>query len=129
MDRMDEMLEHSDFISLHVPLVPETKGLIGAHALARMKPGAVLINAARAHIVDKDALIDALRSGHLAGVGLDVFWHEPVDPHDPIFECPNVVATPHGGGTKDLRENMARVVAENIRRVRSGISPMYLVDA
>jgi len=129
MDRMDEMLAHSDFVSIHVPLVAETNGLVNARAFARMKPGALLVNAARAHVVDKDALIDALRSGHLGGVGLDVFWHEPVDPRDPIFECPNVVATPHGGGTKELREHMARVVVENIQRVRAGAVPLHVVDA
>ncbi len=129
MDRMDEMLAHSDVVSIHVPLVPETKGLINAQAFARMKPGALLVNAARAHVVDKDALIDALRNGHVGGAGLDVFWHEPVDPRDPIFACPNVVATPHGGGTKELREHMASVVVENIQRVRSGTVPLHLVDA
>ncbi len=93
----DALLAESDIISLHLPLTDATDRLIGAEAMARMKPGAILINTARGGLIDQPALVAALRSGHLGGAGLDVFAAEPPDCAEPLFTLPNVVATPHIG--------------------------------
>jgi phosphoglycerate dehydrogenase-like enzyme len=91
----DALLTESDIVSLHVPLSDATDRMIGAEAMARMKPGAILINTARGGLVDQPALVAALRAGHLGGAGLDVYTAEPPDFSDPLFTLPNVVATPH----------------------------------
>ena len=110
---------------LALPLAPENLNLMDAPAFAAMKPGAFLINLSRGGLVDKTALETALRTGRLAGAGLDVFWEEPPDPADPIFAC-NVMATPHIGGVTDLSmRGIVQVVAENIRRVARGEKPLY----
>ncbi len=91
----EELLERSDFLSVHLPLTPETEGMIDAAAFARLKPGAILVNVSRAHIVDRGALIEALNSGHLGGAGLDVHYQEPGDADEPLKSYPNVVLSPH----------------------------------
>ncbi|WP_258168575.1 NAD(P)-dependent oxidoreductase [Paenibacillus sp. AR247] len=93
----DELLESSDFVSIHVVLSDRTRGLIGARELGLMRPSAYLINTSRAPIVDREALIEALRSGKIAGAGLDVFEQEPLPVDDPLRTMPNVLATPHIG--------------------------------
>jgi phosphoglycerate dehydrogenase-like enzyme len=98
-DDLDTLLARSDYVSLHVPASSETRGLLGAARLARMKPTAYLINVGRGELVDKAALLDALRARRIAGAGLDVYWDEPPDPDDELFALDNVVATPHVGGT------------------------------
>jgi D-3-phosphoglycerate dehydrogenase / 2-oxoglutarate reductase len=108
----DEVLAKADFITLHLPLTPETKNLFGAATLARMKKGSFLINCARGGVVDETALYDALRSGHLAGAGLDVFEKEPT-PSLPLFELDNVVVSPHiGASTKEAQGKVAVELAE-----------------
>jgi phosphoglycerate dehydrogenase-like enzyme len=127
-DYLPELLRQSDFVSLHVPLNQQTTGLIGPAEIALMKPSAFLINVARGRVVDRAALLAALREHRLAGAGLDVFWDEPIDPDDPLLGLPNVIATPHVANmTVETIETIARVSADNIRRVRAGLSPMHQV--
>ncbi|HEY2542198.1 MAG TPA: NAD(P)-dependent oxidoreductase [Gaiellaceae bacterium] len=110
---LDELLRHSDVVSLHVPLSAETRGLITRERLARMQDGATLVNTARGEIVDEDALVAELVSGRISA-GLDVFAHEPHVPPE-LLELPNVVLTPHiGSGTVETRAAMTRVVVENV---------------
>jgi phosphoglycerate dehydrogenase-like enzyme len=92
---LDQLLASADVVSLHCPAIPETYHLINAATLAKMRPGSYLINVARGAVVDEDALADALRSGHLAGAGLDVFDPEPARTDHPLFGLPNTVCTPH----------------------------------
>ncbi len=109
---LDEIIAKSDFITLHVPLTAETKGLFGAATFAKMKKGACLINCARGGIVDEDAVIEALKSGQLGGAALDVFAKEPPDP-SPLFAEENLIAVPHlGASTKEAQEKVAVEMAE-----------------
>ncbi|MCL6449657.1 MAG: hydroxyacid dehydrogenase [Armatimonadetes bacterium] len=94
-DSLETVLSTADFISLHVPLTPETRGLIGRREIGLMKPGVCLINTARGGVVDEDALEEALRTGRIAGAALDVFGEEPPDPARTLFSCPNLIVTPH----------------------------------
>jgi hypothetical protein len=111
------------------PLTPETRGMIGANQLARMKPSAVLVNTARGPIVDQPALTEALREGRLYAAGLDVFEVEPVSQQDPLLELPNVVALPHIGSADETTRNaMARMAAEAILDVSAGRLPAHLVN-
>ena len=115
---LDPLLARSDVVSLHVPLEPATRGRIGARELALMKPGALLVNAARGGVVDEAALLDALRRGHPRGALLDVFATEPATGH-PLLELPNVLGTPHlGASTAEAQtragDEAARVLLEAI---------------
>lgn len=92
---LDDLLARADFITLHAALTPETRGVIDEAAIAKMKPGARLVNCARGALVDEAALVAALRSGHIAGAALDVFVDEPLPPENPLRSLPNVVLTPH----------------------------------
>ncbi len=92
---LDELLETADVVSLHVALTEDTKNLIGKRELNLMKPGALLLNGARGAVIDTPALVGALNSGHLGGAGIDVFDTEPPPPDYPLFECEQVVLTPH----------------------------------
>jgi phosphoglycerate dehydrogenase-like enzyme len=127
-DHLPELLGQSDFVSLHVSLNEETEGLIGPAEITLMKPSAFLINVARGGIVDRAALMAALREQRLAGAGLDVFWDEPTDPDDPLLALPNVIATPHVANmTVETIETIARVSADNIRRVQAGLPPEHQI--
>lgn len=111
---MDDLLANSDIVTLHAP--GSEVGMIGEKAISTMKPGSVLINTARGTLVDEAALYAALKSGHLAGAGLDVTACEPPDPNNPLFTLDNVVATPHTAAlTKEGNRNMAVGIAEQIR--------------
>jgi D-3-phosphoglycerate dehydrogenase len=121
---LDDVLGRADFVSLHLPSTGETKGLIDADALARLRPTAGLVNCARGPIVDEAALVAALRAGRLAGAALDVFDPEPPPPDHPLLAMENVVATPHTAGfTEDGLRKMGVGVAEGILAVLSGSPP------
>ena len=123
-----ELLERSDIVSLHLPLVPETDRLIDAVALGRMKPGAILVNTARGGLVDEPALIDALRSGPLRAAGLDVFAQEPLPAEHPLYELDNVVMAPHLAWlTPETLERSLVVAVENCRRLRDGTLLLHRV--
>ena len=119
----DQLLAQSDFVSMHAPLTPETRHLMGAREFGLMKPTAFFVNTARGAVVDEAALARALTERRIAGAGLDVFEHEPtVDPALPAM--PNVVLTPHlGSAVRELRESMAHVVVDNILAVLDGKQP------
>ena len=126
---LDDLLAQSDFVSINCALTPETRGLIGARALAQMKPTAVLVNTARGAIVDQRALAEALRAGRLAGAGLDVFEPEPMALDDPLLSCETAVLAPHlGSATHATRARMSRVAAENIVAALQGRRPRFLVN-
>ena len=98
VEDLDQLLRDSDVISLHSPLTPETRDMINAEKLALMRPNAIVINTARGGLIDEAALLDALRTGKIAGAGLDSFAREPADPDHPFWAEPRLVATPHIGG-------------------------------
>ena len=128
MERLRELLAESDFVSLHLPQTAETVDLIGARELARMKQGAFLINISRAPMLNRQALLDALRSGHLGGAGLDVWWQEPADPADPLLTMRNLILTPHiAADTAESEQRLAELTAENVRRIARGEAPRYVV--
>ena len=111
----DELLAEADFVSLHVSLSASTRHLIDAAALARMKPGAILINTSRGPVVDQAALAEALLSGHLAGAGLDVTDPEPMRADDPLLAIPSCLVVPHvGSATQRTRDRMAEKAARNL---------------
>lgn len=124
-----DLLGRSDIVSLHTPLTPETRGLINAAALARMKPDAILINTSRGPVIDEPALVDALRAGRLAGAGLDVLAAEPPAPDNPLFAMENVVLTPHSSSTTiEALEDLARKVSLQVVQMLRGEWPTYLAN-
>jgi glyoxylate reductase len=120
---LNELLRQSDFISIHVPLTPETRHMIGAPQFELMKPTAVLINTARGPIVDEAALFEALRARRIFAAGLDVYEKEPVI-HPGLFELENVVLLPHiGSATASTRAKMAEMAATNLIAMLAGNRP------
>jgi phosphoglycerate dehydrogenase-like enzyme len=118
---MAELLAESDIVSLHVPLTPETANMINAKSIARMKPGAILVNTARGGLVDEGDLIEALIHGRIAAAGLDVFVREPVAPDNALLKMDNVVVAPHVAWlTPETFERSLGVAAENCRRLARG---------
>jgi D-3-phosphoglycerate dehydrogenase len=111
---LDELLRRSDFVTLHVPLTDQTRNILSREAIARLKPGARIVNCARGGLVDEEALAEALREGRVAGAAFDVFAEEPAT-SSPLFGLPNVVVTPHlGAATTEAQENVALQVAEQM---------------
>jgi D-3-phosphoglycerate dehydrogenase len=124
----DELLKRSDFVSLHCPLLEETRGLMNAAAFAKMKPGSLFINTARGGLVVEAHLIAALESGHLGGAGLDVFEKEPPDPNNPLLKVDQVVVTPHvGGGDTQSNADMGAEAARCIVSLSRGEWPQGAV--
>jgi glyoxylate reductase len=118
---LSDLLEQSDFVSLHAPLTAETRGMIGDAQLARMKPNAILINTARGPLVDTMALERALRSGHIAGAGLDVTDPEPLPADHPLLSAPSLVVAPHiGSASHRTREAMADMAVDNLLAALAG---------
>jgi glyoxylate reductase len=112
---LEELLERSDFVSVHTPLTPETRGLIDADALRRMKPTAYLVNTARGPVVDTDALVEALHAGEIGGAALDVTDPEPLPADHPLLDAPNLLVLPHlGSATHATRERMADMAVDNL---------------
>ncbi|MCC6731434.1 MAG: D-glycerate dehydrogenase [Chthonomonadales bacterium] len=112
---LDALLEESDFVTLHTPLLPETRHLIGAAQLARMKPTAILVNTSRGAVVDEQALHEALSAGRIAAAGLDVYEVEPLPANSPLLQLDNVVLLPHiGSASVPTRTRMAVLAAENL---------------
>ena len=125
----DELLARSDFLTLHVPLVPETHHYIGADELGRMKPTAILINASRGPVVDEKALVEALRERRIWGAALDVFENEPALAPG-LIDLPNVVIVPHiASATEETRLQMGEIVSRNVLAVLSGKQPDCCINA
>lgn len=126
---LNDLLAEADFLSIHVPLTKETRNLIGPAALARMKSTCILVNTARGGIVDEAAVAEAVRSGRLAGAGLDVVVDEPLQPDHPLAGVQNVILTPHMAGvTEEGMMRMALTAAEDVLRVLRGERPKYPVN-
>ncbi len=124
----DGLLAEADIVSLHLPAAAESTNLIGAAALAKMKPGSVLINTSRGALVDEDALVAALRSGHLLGAGLDVFKTEPLPPDSPLLALDNVLMLPHVAGLdEESQEATALLAAQSIVDLYQGRWPAECV--
>jgi D-3-phosphoglycerate dehydrogenase len=125
-DDISAVIRTADFLSLHVPVTENTRGLIGNAEFELMKPGAFLINTSRGEIVQEAALVDALKSKKIAGAGLDVFEKEPPDAANPLFDLENVIATPHSAAlTQEAVALLAEGSAENVLRVLQGKKPSY----
>ena len=129
VDDLGDLFAISDVLTLHVPLLPETVGLIDATVLQRAKPDSTLVNVARGPVVNQADLVAALRDGPLGGLVTDVFDPEPPTPDDPLFSLPNVLATPHIAGlTNASRYRLSSALAENVLTVLRGERPAHLVN-
>ena len=125
---LNEVLSACDILSLHVPLLPTTKHMIGAAELARMKKGAFVVNTCRGPVIDEVALTAALENGHLGGAGLDVFDQEPTPADNPLLKLPNVVLTPHlAGPTADNQQARFRNAFDNCQRVARGERALWII--
>lgn len=125
-----ELLAHSDIVTLHCPLTPETRCLIGVEALARMKPTAILVNTARGPIVDLDALYVALSEGRLAGAALDVVYPEPMPVDSPLYQLPNVIVTPHAAYYSERSRDVNRIETfVEVLTALAGRKPRFVVNA
>jgi D-3-phosphoglycerate dehydrogenase len=125
---MWDVVSNSDFLSLHLPVLPDTRKMVNTEFLAKMKKGAFLINTSRGELVDEEALLCALESGHLRGAGLDVFSIEPPDPSNPLLHLPQVIPTPHlGSQTDSATNNMGRLAMSDCLAVLRGEEPKYRV--
>ena len=124
-----ELLQHSDYISIHLPLTPETRHIFNIEAFRRMKPTAFIINSSRGDVVDPSALLEALECGLIAGAGLDVLSEEPPEPGDPLVSHPKVVVTPHAAfNSEESVEELRRTAATQMADVLSGKVPNFVVN-
>lgn len=126
----DSLLEHSDYIVVLTPLTKETRNLFDQEAFKKMKSSAIFINASRGAVADEGALIHALKTGEIAGAGLDVFAEEPISADHPLLKLPNVIALPHiGSSSIETRMAMISVCVDNIERVLTGSDPRTIVNS
>jgi D-3-phosphoglycerate dehydrogenase len=126
---LEELLAAADVVTVHVPLGPDTRGLISDAEFQRMKPGAFFVNASRGPVVDEAALVRALDSGHLGGAGLDVYELEPLSTESPLREFEHVFITPHTAGlTEEADERLLQTCGANMRRVLDGLEPFNVVN-
>ena len=126
---LDDVLATSDVVSLHVPLSKATYHLIGAKELARMKQGSIIMNMARGGILDEAALVEAVKSGHLAGAALDVVEHEPIEADNPVLHVKNILAVPHiGGQTGEAFSNNSMMVARDVLTYARGEKPDHVIN-
>jgi glyoxylate reductase len=126
---LDHLLRLADVVSLHVPLTPKTRGLIGARELGLMKFNAIFINVARGECADETALADRLRAKKLGGAGVDVFSREPIAADNPLLGLDNVILTPHiAGVTAEVRDRITQMSVANVVRFLQGQQPQYLVE-
>ncbi len=122
---LDELLAQSDVVVVTVPYTSETDHMIGSEEIAKMKPGSYLIGISRGKIIDEDALVEALRSGHLAGAALDVFAQEPLPPDSELWDVENLLITPHAaGGTQYEGEHVMGIFKENLKKFLNGDLPL-----
>jgi phosphoglycerate dehydrogenase-like enzyme len=125
---LHELFASSDIVTVHVPLTPETAGMVGRSELAMMKPSAILINTSRGQVIDEAALIVALQENRIAGVGLDVFEPQPLEPSNPLLKMDNVIATPHSASAALERWPRTALFAwRNVQRVWDGQPPLALI--
>jgi autoinducer 2 (AI-2) kinase len=126
---LDDVVRQADMLTLHCPDTPENYGLINAQRLGTMKPGAYLLNLARAALVDDDALYAALRDGHLAGAALDVFADEPVRHENRYVQLPNVLVSPHlGGATRDVVQHQSDLIVDGVEAWLRGERPRFVAN-
>jgi len=126
---LTQLLMDADVVSIHCPLTPETRGMIGADAFAAMKPGVVFVTTARGSIHDEAALLDALNEGHVAGAGLDVWQQEPPSPDHPLLHHPRVIASQHTAGvTEQSRANITRIAALAFSDIAAGRTPPRIIN-
>ena len=126
---LDQLLAASDIVSLHVPLLPETRGMFGEKQLSLMKPTSILVNVARGNIVDEAALYEALKNKRISGAAVDVWSKEPVAKDNPLLTLDNIIATPHiSAGTRDTLLNIFGVGFGNITQVSQGGQPQFVVN-
>jgi phosphoglycerate dehydrogenase-like enzyme len=126
---LDTLMSDSDIVTIHCPEMPETFGLVSRARIERMKPGALFLNLARASIVDDDALYEAAHSGRIAGVALDVFRDEPVQPDNRFVQLPNCIVSPHlGGATRDVIRHQTEIIVDDIERHLRGERPAHIAN-
>jgi phosphoglycerate dehydrogenase-like enzyme len=126
LEKLRDAVAGADYVALCINYTPDRFHLFGTREIAATKPGVFIVNVARGGLLDPDSLLAGLRSGRVAGAGLDVFWQEPVDMSHPVFK-ENVIATPHIAGVTDVSyEGIARAFVENVNRFRAGEKPLYL---
>ena len=128
-DECAAILSESDYVTVTLPLTAATRKFVGAKEIAAMRPGAYIVNIGRGEVIDEQALIEALRGGKIAGAGLDVFEHEPLEASSPLWDMENVILTPHmSGANRGYMEKACALFAENLRRFSAGQSLMNRVD-
>ncbi len=122
-------MRESDYVTVTLPLTPQTRGFIGKNEIAAMRPNAYIVNVGRGEVIDQDALTEALRENRIAGAGLDVFEREPLEAESALWDLENVILTPHvSGGFKNYNGVCCELFAANLQRFRAGQPLFNLVD-